>query len=105
MSSLPFAFGTPGDPIDQGRMFRTKSTILDCIKSNQLDRLDRVICGCWLVAELRVSSRGSLVRFDRPGMTAWLDGARHPQHLDHGLRVRRSEGRDDRRPSLYSKTA
>jgi len=42
-----------------------------------------------LVAERRVPylKVGWLVRFDPAEITAWLDDARHPQHLDHGRRA------------------
>jgi hypothetical protein len=42
-----------------------------------------------LIAERRVPylKVGWFIRFDPAEIAAWLDGARHPQHLDHGRRV------------------
>jgi hypothetical protein len=36
-----------GDPLDQGRPFhKTKSTVIDCVKSSELDKLDsRLMAG------------------------------------------------------------
>jgi excisionase family DNA binding protein len=42
-----------------------------------------------LIAERRVPylKVGWFIRFDPAEIAAWLDGTRHPQHLDHGRRV------------------